>query len=72
VPVCSVAKSCQTFCDPMDCSPPGSSVHGVLQAKILDWVATSFSRGSFQPRDQNHVSCVSGIGWQAFFFLIEG
>ena len=41
-----VAQSCLTFCDPMDCSPPGSSVHGILQAKILEWVAISSSRGS--------------------------
>ena len=39
-------------CDPMDCSPPGSSVHGALQARILDWVAISVSKGSSQPRDQ--------------------
>ena len=41
-----------TLCDLMDCSPPGSSVHGVLQARLLEWVAISFSRGSSQPRDQ--------------------
>ena len=45
------ARSCSTLYDPMDCSPAGSSVHGVLQARILGWVATSFSRGSSQPRD---------------------
>ena len=43
--------SCLTFCDPMDCSLPGSSVHGILQARILEWVAIPFSRGSSQPRD---------------------
>ena len=43
----------------MDCSPPGSSVHGIFQARILEWVAISFSRGSFQPRDWTHVSYVS-------------
>ena len=43
---CSVSKSCLTLCDPMDCSPPGSSIHGILQASILEWVAISFSRGS--------------------------
>ena len=47
-----VAQSCPTLCDPMDCSPPGSSVHGILQARILEWVAISFSRGSSQPRDK--------------------
>ena len=45
-----VAQSCLTVCDPMDHSPPGSSVHGISQAKILEWVAISFSRGSFWPR----------------------
>ena len=43
-----VAKLCLTLCDPMDCSPSGSSVHGILQARILEWVAISFSRGSSQ------------------------
>ena len=47
-----VAQSCPTLCDPTYCSPPGSSVHGILQARILEWVAISFSRGSSQPRDQ--------------------
>ena len=41
--VCSVAQSCPTLCDPMDCSPPGSSVDGIFQARILEWVATSYS-----------------------------
>ena len=45
-----VAQSCPTY-DPMDCGPSGSSVYGVLQARILEWVAISFSRGSSQPRD---------------------
>ena len=43
----------------MDCSPPGSSVHGILQARILEWVAISFSRGSSRPKDWTHVSCLS-------------
>ena len=55
-----VAQPCLTVCDPTDCSPPGSSVYGVVQARILEWVAFSFSRGSFQPRDQTQVSCVAG------------
>ena len=46
----------------MDCSPPGSSIHGIFQERILEWVATSFSRGSSQPRDQTHVSSVYCIG----------
>ena len=48
-----VAQLCLTLCDPMDCSPPGSSVHGILQARILEWVVISFSRGSSQPRNAN-------------------
>ena len=46
-----VAQSCPTLWDPVDCSPPGSSAHGILQARILEWVAISFSRGSSRPRD---------------------
>ena len=42
-----VSQSCPTLCDPMDCTPPGSSVHGILQAKTLEWVAISFFRGSY-------------------------
>ena len=45
-------QSCLTLCDPMDCSPPGSSVHGIPQARILEWVAMPFSKGSSQPRDR--------------------
>ena len=52
-------QSCPTLCDPMDCSPPGSSVHGILQARILEWVAISFSRGSSWPRDQTRVSYIA-------------
>ena len=51
-------QSCLTLCDPMDCSPPGSSVHGVLQARMLEWVAMSSSRGSSRPRDRTYVSCL--------------
>ena len=57
--VCSVAQSCPTLGGPVDCSPPGSSVHGILQARILEWGAISFSRGSSQLRDWTQVSCVS-------------
>ena len=49
-----------TLCDPMDCSPPGSSVHGIFQARILEGVAISFSRGSSQPRDRTQVSGIVG------------
>ena len=50
--VCAkLLQLCSTLCDPMDCSPPGSSVHGILQARMLEWVAMPSSRGSSQPRD---------------------
>ena len=55
-----LARSCPTLCDPMDCSPPGSSIHGILQARILEWVAISFSRGTCRPRDQTQVSSIAG------------
>ena len=55
-----VTQSCLTLCDPVDCNPPGSSVHGILQARILEWVAISFSRGSSRPGDQTQVSCTAG------------
>ena len=48
------------LCDPMDCSPSGSFVHGILQARVLEWVAISFSRGSSQPRNLTWVSCIAG------------
>ena len=53
-----VSPSCLTLCDPMDCSLPGFSVHEILQARILGWVAISFSRASSPPRDWTHVSCI--------------
>ena len=49
---CSVTQLCQTLCNPRDCSSPGSSVHGISQAKIAEWVAISYSRGSSRPRDR--------------------
>ena len=55
-----VAQSCPTLCDPMDCSPPGSSLHGILQAIVLEWVVIYFSRGSSKPRDQTQVFCIPG------------
>ena len=57
--VCLVTQSCLTLWDPMDCSLPGFSVHGILQARILEWVAISSSRGSSQQRDRTCISCVS-------------
>ena len=47
-------------CDPVDCSLPGSSVHGIFQARILEWVSISYPRGSSLPRDQTQVSCIAG------------
>ena len=55
-----VAQSCPTLCDPMDCSPPGSSIHGIFQARVLEWVAISFSRRSSQPRNWTRVSRIVG------------
>ena len=55
-----VTQSRLTLCDPVDCSPPGSSVHGILQARRLEWVAISFSRGSSRPRDRTQVSRIAG------------
>ena len=55
-----VAQSCPTLCNPMDCSLPSSSAHGILQAKILEWVSISFSRGSSQHRDRTWVCCMAG------------
>ena len=57
---CSVSKSCLTLSNPMDCSPPDHSVHGILQARILEWVVIPFSSGSSQPRHQTWVSCIAG------------
>ena len=53
-----VTQSCPTLSDPMDCSLPGSSTHGILQARILQWIAIPFFRGSFQPRGQTWISCI--------------
>ena len=58
--LCLVAQSCQTLCNPIDCSPPGSPVHGILQARILEWVAVPSSRRSFPPRDRTQVSRIAG------------
>ena len=67
---CLVVQSCLTLCDPVNCNPPGSSRnHGILQARILDWVAISSSRGSSWPRDRTHIS---GVPWIAGrFFTTE-
>ena len=55
-----VAQSCLTLCDPMDCSLPGFSIHGIFQARVLEWVAISFSRGYSRPRDGTQVSRIAG------------
>ena len=60
VVVCLVAQSWLTLCDPINCTPPGSSVHGISQARILEWVAISFSKLSSWPRDQTHASFIEG------------
>ena len=55
-----VAQSCPILCDPMDCSLSGSSVHGIFQARVLEWIAVSFSGGSSRPRNQTRVSHIAG------------
>ena len=66
------AQSCLTLCDPMDCGPPGSSVHGLFQARILAWVAISYSRGSSRPRGRTSSSCVSCIGRRILYHRAWG
>ena len=63
-------QSCPILCHPMDCSPPDSSVHGILQARILEWIAVPFSRGSSPPRGGTCVSYVSCIGRQVLLRLV--
>ena len=69
--VCVHAQSCPTLCDPMACNLPGSSVHGILQARILAWVAIPFSKGSFQPRDWTWVSCIASRFFIGFRFTAK-
>ena len=66
--MCLVTQSCLTLCNATDCSPPGSSAHGILQARILEWVTISSSRGSLQPRDRTCVSGISCIGRQILHY----
>ena len=67
----SVTQSCPTLCNPMDYSLPGSSVDRIFQARMLEWVIISFSRGSFQPKDQTHVFCTACIGrWNLYHWAI--
>ena len=70
--MCTCAQSHLILCDPKDCSPPGSSVHGILQAKILEWAAISYSRGSSRPRDWSQVSSAFCPGREIFHFLTTG
>ena len=62
-------QSCPALCDPMDCSPPSSSVHGILQTRILEWIAMPSFRGSSWPRDWTPISCVSCFA--GIFFTAE-
>ena len=62
--ICMCVFSHVRLFEPMDCSPPDSSAHGTGQARILEWVAISFSRGSSQPRDRTHISCMHLLHWQ--------
>ena len=70
--MCALSQSCPTLCGPVDRSPRDPSVHGILQARALEWVAISSSMGSSQPRDQTLISYVSSIGrwilyhWEVF------
>ena len=73
--MCIHAKSiqlCVTLCNPIVCSPSGSSIHGILQARILERVALPSSRASCGPRDQTHVSCTSRIGRQVLYRCTHG
>ena len=65
---CLVTQLCLTLCDPMDCSPPDSSVHGISHAWIVEWIAIPFSRGSSRPRDQTQVFC---IGRQILYHWVQ-
>ena len=71
IPLLSVCvlslQLCPTLCDPMDCSPPGSSVHGILQTRRLEWVAMPSSRGSSRDRDRTPISSISCIGRQVLY-----
>ena len=75
--MCSVAQSCPILCDPMDCSPPGSSVRRILLARILEWIAIFSSKESSWPRDPTSISCIPCIGrwinlysWNKYDLLI--
>ena len=65
--VCVCTQLCTALCNPMDCRPPGSSVQGILQARVLEWAAISSSRGSSRPRDRTPVSYVSCTGRRVLY-----
>ena len=67
---CSVAQSCPPLCEPMNCNLPDSSVRGIPQARILEWVDISFSTGSSRSRDRIHVSCISCLGRQTLYYWV--
>ena len=67
---CVCSHLCPILCYPMDCSPSGSSAHGIFQARILEWVAISFCRGSSPPRYWTRVSCLSCTGRQIHYYCI--
>ena len=62
--VCACAQSCLTLCNPTACSPPGSSIHGIFQARLIEQIAISYSRGSSWSRDQTHITFISCLGRQ--------
>ena len=64
-------QSCLTLCDPMDHYPPDSSVHGIFQLRIPEWVATPSSRGSSRLRDRTHISCISCIAGRFFTYMLS-
>ena len=70
--LCLVTQLCLTLCNPMDCSPPGSTVQGVLQGRILECVAYPSSRGSSQPRNWTGVSCIAGrfLNWSIVLYSL--
>ena len=73
-----VTQLCPTFCNPMDYSLPGSSIHGIFQVRVLEWIAISFSRGSSRARDRTQVSHIAGRHFiiratrEALFNFIQG
>ena len=68
MPSVCCTQSCPTLCNPVDCSPPGSSVHGILQVRILEWIGISYPRGSLPHQERTPISCISCIGrWILYY-----